>query len=157
MFSGFPFERDHPYSYLEGKRVLGLALGELRARRDLRDRLAMNPKVLGRPAISGRRGDAVWNFLSLSAAPDAGNFTRYPHLTLGVTSRAVEAMVTVPNAVNRAMRRNIKALGEAGFQTLTEKIVNNMSPLLRKHPGATPWLGSVQRRYAHKFHGFGNA
>jgi hypothetical protein len=24
MFSGFPFDRDHPYAYLEGKRVLGL-------------------------------------------------------------------------------------------------------------------------------------
>ncbi len=35
MFSGFPFGRDHPFTYLEGKRVLGLALGELRKRRDL--------------------------------------------------------------------------------------------------------------------------
>ena len=147
MFSGFPFERDHPYSYLEGKRVLGLALGELRTRRDLRDQLGMNPKMLGRPAITGRRGDAVWNFLSLSAAPDAESFTRYPHLTLAVTSRAVEAMVTVPNAVNRAMRGNIKALGEDGFQALAEKIVRNMGSLLRKHPGATPWLRGVQRRY----------
>jgi hypothetical protein len=147
MFSGFPFERDHPYSYLEGKRVLGLALGELRARRDLRDRLGMNQKMLGRPAITGRRGDAVWNFLSLSAAPDAGTFTRYPHLTLGVTARAVEAMVTVPNAVNRAMRRNITALGEDGFQALAEEIVGNMKALLRKHPGATPWFRGVQRRY----------
>jgi hypothetical protein len=42
--------------------MLGLALGELRSRRDLRERLGMNPKVLGRPAITGRQGDAVWNF-----------------------------------------------------------------------------------------------
>jgi hypothetical protein len=44
MFSGFPFGRDHPFTYLEGKRVLGLALGELRNRRDLLNGLGMNPK-----------------------------------------------------------------------------------------------------------------
>src|SRR5262249_61341893 len=47
MFSGFPFGRDHPFTYLEGKRVLELALAELRQRRDLRDQLKMNPKAPG--------------------------------------------------------------------------------------------------------------
>src|SRR5258707_8228145 len=32
---GFPFGHDHPFTYLEGKRVLGLALAELRGSRDL--------------------------------------------------------------------------------------------------------------------------
>jgi hypothetical protein len=114
MFSGFPFDRDHPYTYLEGKRVLGLALGELRARQDLRQRLGMNPKVPGRPAITGQGGDVVWNFLSLSSASDAGNHTRYPHLTLAIAAWGVDAMVTVPNAQNAA------AYQDAGFvQSLT--------------------------------------
>jgi hypothetical protein len=147
MFSGFPFGRDHPYTYLEGKRVLGLALGELRARRDLRKNLGMNPNVPGRPAITGRQGEAVWNFLSLSNAPDAAIFTRYPHLTLGVTAQAIEAMVTVPNAVNSTMRGNLKALGEDGFQALAQEVVRNMKPLLRRYPGAAPWFRGVQRRY----------
>jgi hypothetical protein len=43
MFSGFQFGRDHPFTYLEGKRVLGLAMDELRQRRDLRNQLKMNP------------------------------------------------------------------------------------------------------------------
>jgi hypothetical protein len=34
-FTGFPFGRDHPYTYLEAKRLLRLALDELRTRRDL--------------------------------------------------------------------------------------------------------------------------
>jgi hypothetical protein len=55
MFAGFPFGHDKPFTYLEGKRVLELALGELRGRRDLRDQLGMNPKVLGRPAITDRQ------------------------------------------------------------------------------------------------------
>lgn len=147
MFAGFPFGPDHPFTYLEGKRVLGLALDELRNRRDLRDCLGMNPKVSGRPAITGRQGDAVWDFLSVSRAADAENFTKYPHLTLGVVSQAIEAMVTVPNAVNTAMRRNLVQLGEAGFQSLAKEVLDNLAPLLRDHEGATPWFRGVQRRY----------
>ena len=84
MFSGFPFGRDHPFTYLEGKRVLELALGELRQRRDLRKQLRMNPKVPGRPAITGRRSDAVWDLLSLARSGEVETFTKHPHLTLGV-------------------------------------------------------------------------
>lgn len=147
MFSGFHFGHDHPFTYLEGKRVLLLALDELRSRHDLMDRLGMNPKVAGRPAIIGSQGDAVWDFLSLSAAPEAVNFTKYPHLTLNVGSQAIEAMVTVPHAVNNVMRHNLIKLGEAGFQALAGEIVNNLNPLLHDHEGATPWLRGVQRRY----------
>lgn len=147
MFSGFPFDRDHPYTYLEGKRLLGLALGELRTRRDLRERLGMNPKVPGRPAITGSRGENVWNFLSLSSASDAGNHTRYPHLTLGIGAWGVDAMVTVPNAVNRRMRGHIKALGQDGFQAVVREIVQNMTPLLRDYPGVAPWFRGLQRRW----------
>jgi hypothetical protein len=121
QFSGFPFGRDHPFTYLEGKRVLGLALGELRGQRDLRDRLRMDPKASGRPAITGRQANAVWDFLSLTTATKGENFTKYPHLTLGVLSHAVEAMVTVPNAVNSLMRRNLIGLGEIGFEALAKE------------------------------------
>lgn len=147
QFSGFPFGHDHPFTYLEGKRVLGLALGELRDNRDLRDVLGMNPKAPGRPAITGRQGDAVWDFLSLSSASKDENFTKYPHLTLGIVASAVEAMVTVPNSVNSTMRRNLIKLGEEGFAALTKDILINMKPLLRRHEGAMPWFRGVQRRY----------
>jgi hypothetical protein len=147
MFSGFPFGRDHPYTYLEGKRLLSLALGELRARRDLRERLGVNPKAPGRPAITGSRGDLVWNFLSLSSASNAGKHTHYPHLTLSISAQRVDALVTVPNAVNDRMRRHIKALGQDGFLALVRQIVRNMTPLLRDHPGVTPWFIGQQRRW----------
>jgi hypothetical protein len=146
-FAGFSFGRDHPFTYLEGKRILDLALDGLRSRRDLRKRLGMNPKVLGRPAITGRQGTSVWNFLSLSAAADANNFTRYPHLTLSVASQYIEAMVTVPNAVNSTMRRNLKQLGDAGFQALAKEVVNNLKPMVRAHKGVAPWCRGLQRRY----------
>jgi hypothetical protein len=147
MFSGFPFGGDRPFTYLEGKRVLGLAMSELRQRRDLRDQLEMNPKAPGRPAITGRQSDAVWDFLSLASSGEVESFTKYPHLTLGVVAQQVEAMVTVPNAVNSTMRRNLIELGEDGFQQLASRVLKNLKPLLRSHPGAAPWCRGVQRRY----------
>jgi hypothetical protein len=147
QFSGFPFGRDHPFTYLEGKRILGLALNELRSRRDLRARLGMNLEASGRPAITGRHGDAVWDFLPLNTSAEGENFTKFPHLTLGILSHAIEAMVTVPNAVNSLMRRNLVELGEDGFADLVSAILRNLNPLLRKHNGATPWFRGAQRRY----------
>ena len=147
MFSGFPFGHDHPFNYLEAKRLLVLAMGELRSRRELMDCLGMNPQVSGRPAIIGRQGDAVWDFLSLSAASEEVNFTKYPHLTLNVGSQAVEAMVTVPHAVNNITRSNLIELGEVRFQALAANIVTNLKPLLHDHEGATPWFRGIQRRY----------
>ena len=142
-FSGFPFGPNRPFNYLEGKRVLVLALRELRTRRELVDGLGMNPTVPGRPAITGRQDEAIWDYLSLSTE----YFTSNPHLTLNVGSQSVEAMVTVPHAVNAVMRRNLIALHETGFRQLVEEIVNNLEPLLRDHKGATPWFRGVQRRY----------
>jgi hypothetical protein len=75
QFSGFPFGRDHPFTYLEGKRVLGLAMNELSGRRDLKAQLGMNPKASGRGAITGSGGDAVWDFLSLTRGAKAEDFT----------------------------------------------------------------------------------
>lgn len=147
IFAGFPFGRDNPFTCPEGKRVLGLAMGELKERRDLRDQLKMNPKASGRPAITGRQSDAVWDFLSLGPPGKVEYFTKYPHLTLNVVAQQVEAMVTVPNAVNSIMRSNLIEMGEDGFQQLVSHVLKNLKPLLGKHPGATPWCRGVQRRY----------
>jgi hypothetical protein len=147
MFSGVPFGYDHPFTYIEGKRVLGLALGELRKRHDLVKELGVNPNSEGRSAITGRQADGVWNFLSLSAASEEVSFTKHPHLTLAIGSQSVEAMVTVPNAVNSTMRKNFVELGETGFQELATNVVDRLKPMLRDHKGATPWGRGIQRRY----------
>ncbi len=147
MFSGFPFGHDHPFTYLEGKRVLELVMSELKSRRELVDRLGINPKAAGRSAITGRERDGVWDFLSLSATSENDKFTKYPHLTLRIDSQAVEAWVIVPNAVNNTMRKNLIKLGEAGFQALADDIVNNLQPPLHHHEGATPRFRGQQRRY----------
>jgi hypothetical protein len=146
-FSGFPFGIDRPYTYLEGKRVLALARAELSKRRDLVKEVGMNPAVPGRPAITGRQSQGVWDFLSLAPSGDRAAFTSHPHLTLRIQSRAVEAMVTVPHRVNTLMRRNLVSLKEAGFQTLIEDIVARTKALLKRQNDATPWFLGLQRRY----------
>jgi hypothetical protein len=107
----------------------------------------MNPKAPGRAAILGRHGQGVWDFLSLSSASSETNFTKHPHLTLNVSSQAVEAMVTVPHGVNTVMRRNIVGLGEDGFREVATNIVKNLKPLLGDHKDAAPWFRGLQRRY----------
>jgi hypothetical protein len=146
-FSGFHFGTEHPFTYLEGKRVLELALGELRGRGDLVKHLGMNPKAPGRAAILGRHGQGVWDFLSLSSSSSETNFTKHPHLTLNVSFQAVEAVVTVPHGLNTVMRRNIVGLGEDGFREVAANIVKNLKPLLGDHKGAAPWFRGLQRRY----------
>jgi hypothetical protein len=145
-FSGFPFGFDRPYTYLEGKRILALARAELINCRDLVKEVGMNPAMPGRPAITGRQSPGVWDFLSLAPSEDDGPFTDHPHLTLSIDSRPVEAMVTIPHNVNALMRRNLRSLKEAGFQSLIGDVVTRMKPLLQTEKGATPWFRGLQRR-----------
>jgi hypothetical protein len=55
--------------------------------------------------------------------------------------------VTIPNAVDRKIFRNLTNLGEAGFQNLVGDIVQRLAPLLAKESGALPWFRGVQRRW----------
>jgi hypothetical protein len=147
MFGGFPFGIDRPYSYLEAKRLLVLAMREWKSHENLINVLGVNQAASGRPAITGRQGDGIWDFLSLAPESGKSTFTKYPHLSVAINSQAVEAMVTVPHAVNTTMRKNLIRLGEVGFRGIVENVVNNLNPLLLEHTGATPWFRGIQRRY----------
>ena len=86
MFDGFGFSTNNPYTYGEGKRLLKLAMTELRKDRSL-IALGMDPKAPGRGAITGRDERSVWDFLSLTDRPRRGTFTGYPHLDLASMGR----------------------------------------------------------------------
>lgn len=109
MFDGFPFSKDNPYTYGEGKRLIKLAMAELRKSKDLR-KLGMDPKAPGRQKITGSRGRGVWDYLSLTERPQRGGFTSYPHLTLGVNDEGLNVAVTIPNGVVPYVRRQLAAL-----------------------------------------------
>lgn len=147
MFAGVPFGRERPYTYLEGKRLLLLMCEELRASQTLQARLGVDPHITGRSAITGSQSDGVWNFLAISGGKDAASFTRYPHLSLGIDVRRIDAMLTFPNAVNTRARNALRDLGEGGFREVLTQVLKNMKPLLRAHPGAVPTVHAQQRRW----------
>jgi hypothetical protein len=147
MFAGFPFTREHPYTYLEAKRILALAMDDLRKHRELKKQLGISANGVGRSAITGKQRDTIWDFLPFSSAQEADEFTKHPHLDLGIHETAIEATLTIPNRVNGQVRKKIVDLDEDGFLEKVESIVENLKPLLKKNPGAIPWFRAVQRRY----------
>jgi len=145
-FDGIPFGPEHPYSYREAKRVLRLAMGELRQRPDLR-KLGMDPAGTGRPAITGREGTAVWDFLPLREARDRCSFTSYPHLTLGVQDQRVHVIVTLPNGAPAYMRKKLIDGGLDAFKVLVMSVEARVSRAARVFKSARPIIEVVQRHY----------
>lgn len=144
-FDGIPFGVDRPYNYLEAKRVLRLAVDELRKRADLK-KMGMDEKGKGRPAITGRRGASVWDFIPLKAARGK-NFTQFPHLTLSIQTDRFLVVVSLPNGVPGRMRQNLTAAGSGEFIKLVRQVATGVTQAIRKVKGAFPFVEVVQRRY----------
>lgn len=145
VFSGIPFDADSPYTYLEAKRLLRLALDELRTRKDLIRGAGLDPNGMGRGAITGTKGSSVWDFLRVGTPKKVREFTKAPHLTLSIQQERVLAMVTVPNGVTRQWRRQLVKLDDAAFRDLFATINRRLARALRTAPGAIPWVEVVQR------------
>ena len=148
-FSGFRFGESDAFHYLEGKRVLRLAMDELRKRTDLSGKIGVAQEFSGRKAIRGRKSGEVWDFLAFVPNAKGENFTAHPHLTLGVGGDSVSAMVTLPNNAGSA-RRRLMAHGEQGFRDMVSKILENMRPLLSNCPGMEPRLRVWQRHWLNR-------
>lgn len=144
MFDGFPFFPENPYTYGEGKRLLKLAMTELRKDRSLRA-LGMDPKAACRGAITGRDTSNVWDFLSLVGRPKRGAFTSYPHLTLSVHADHLEAAITIPNGVVRSVRSRLVDLGPEGLIALNTEILRRAKRILSR--GGWVQAYAVQRHY----------
>lgn len=146
-FTGFPFGAERPYNYLEAKRLLRLALGELRMRTDLQRRVGMDPSRSGRKAITGRDGQAVWDFLPLRHAQGTELFTNHPHLTLAVENDRVLAHVTLPNGLAPPLKKRLRSLSLEGLGAILAEVEAGLRPLLSAAPGSAPWVVGVQRHY----------
>ena len=128
-FSGFRFGESDAFHYLKGKRVLRLAMDELRKRTDLSGKIGVAQEFSGRKAIRGRKSGEVWDFLAFVPNAKGENFTAHPHLTLGVGGDSVSAMVTLPNNAGSA-RRRLMAHGEQGFPRHGEQNPGEYAPTL---------------------------
>lgn len=145
-FTGINFNADSPYNYHEAKRILNLAMAELRKDKKL-IKLGMDPAGKGRSAITGSKGQAVWDFLPVKQASKADNFTQFPHLTLVIQSNRVIVIVTIPNGIKSEFRHNIRDIGQDSFENLIFEVTDKLERLFKKTPEATPWIEVIQRHY----------
>lgn len=146
VFSGIKFDADNPYTYGEAKRLLRLAMEELRASRKLHA-LGVDPDADGRPAITGRNEPHVWDFLQLERAKDAEGFTDYPHFTVAIHREFVLVIQIFPSGMRSQFRRNLKHLGKEGFEQRAMEVASNLIGHLDDVSGAQPWVEVVQRHY----------
>jgi hypothetical protein len=147
VFAGIPFGKDEPYNYPEAKRLLRLAMGELRKRSDLKRELGMDSELKGRSAITGREGTRVWDFLRLADSRNAKYFTEFPHLTLSIQQEQLLTVVTVPHGIRPEFFNRLLAGGRERFCGLFETLLNNLNQSIGKVDGAAPWVEIIQRRY----------
>lgn len=138
MFSGIPF-LDRPYTYIEAKRLLKLAMDELRDRPDLKKLGVSPPKK--QKAIKGQKTRSVWDVLPLHRGL---GFTQFPHLGLSIRDDRVQAGMVVPNGYRRRL-----VIGDS-FLGAMEKVCRNLESELRGADGAAPWVEIVQRRFRHR-------
>ena len=146
VFDGLHFDRDNPYTYREGKRLILLLGDQLHAREDLH-KLGIAPQGDRRPAITGKEADFVWDFLPLRVAKGSQQFTAYPHLTMALHKSWAEAAVTVPNGVKGGFRTKLRNLGREGFQELVAKLEQRLRPIIKQSSGARPTIYVTQRHY----------
>jgi hypothetical protein len=147
VFTGIPFGKNYPYNYHEAKRLLRLAMVELRLRSDLGKNLEIDKDRQGRDSITGKDSTHVWDYLSLKKAGDANNFTEFPHLTVGIHHEYLHAIVIVPNGIRSEFRRNLLSGGSDGFYAIFESILVGLSKSLGDLKGVVPSVEVVQRRY----------
>lgn len=145
MFDGLKFDRDNPYTYREGKRLIRLLGDELQKRKDLH-RIGVDPRGIRRTAITGRSGTGVWDFLPLKVA-QRSNFTAFPHFTIALHQEKAEAAITIPNGVQGGFRTKLQAVGEKGFFDLVAKIEKRARPTLRRSPGSKVLVYALQRHF----------
>jgi hypothetical protein len=144
-FSGIPFSPSHPYNYREARRIIKLAMNELRECPSLQS-LGVDKKQKGRTAITGKESTRVWDFLSLRHT-DTQNFTSMPHLTLSISQADTHVSVTVPHAIKRAYRQRLTALHFEEFQKLVHTLASNIEKVIGSVHGSHPELAVLQRHY----------
>ncbi len=145
-FDGIPFDAEHPYNYREAKRVLRLLMQELRRNQKLID-LGVESSAEGRPAITGRGGGLVWDFLRLKAASGSTSFTSHPHPTVAIKEKQTLTIISVPNGISPRFRRNLVGAGFDGFQRLLLDVAKRIERSILDIDGAFPFVEVIQRHY----------
>ncbi|MDH5179823.1 MAG: PD-(D/E)XK nuclease family protein [Gammaproteobacteria bacterium] len=146
-FSGIPFDNDNPYSYLEAKRLIKLIMAELRSHTALNKQLGMDPVAPGRGMITGKNASLVWDCLRLKAFDHEKDFVKTVHLTVGIQSERVVAIIIVPNSIKRSLRNRLFQDGYEGFEELFRQVHRNINKTVGKVKGVESYVDVLQRHY----------
>jgi hypothetical protein len=146
-FSGIPFASDYPYSYLEAKRLLKLIIDELKHDKQLMQELGIDTTLEGRPAITGKEGLYVWDFLRIKESRTSKNHTEFPHLTFSIHHDFANACITIPNGTNKEIRDRLFNLDYADFEQVFRKFLKASDAILKIDKNIKPFVNIMQRHY----------
>lgn len=146
VFDGFHFDKDHPYTYPEAKRLIRLLGDHLQSHPKLL-KLGVEPKGKRRGSITGKGRDSIWDFLPLSWPGKGDSFTSAPHLTFSIKRTVASAAVTIPNGVKGGLKTKLKELGSDGFMDLIQRIEKNLRPLGNQTKSYRPMLYVIQQHF----------
>jgi hypothetical protein len=144
-FTGIPFSATEPYSYIEAKRLLRLLMEDLRSRPELHRVLGVDLGRKGRGSIKGKASFSVWDMLPLAA--EGQDFTKAPHLTVGIRSTEAIAQLTIPDQVPQPARRLLIGSTPEDFEAGLNEFLDAIQPILASDSGAKPYVEVVQRHW----------
>lgn len=137
-----------PYSYPEGKRILRLLTEKIRRNAGFMREMGLDP-ASRRPAITDDMG-RVWDLISFeSNNKREKSFTSFPHCTFNISGRyhVVEAMITFPNAMDRALYKRLRNSSYENFAQQMKLVLKAVEKNLRGTRGYKPVARIVHRHY----------
>ncbi len=146
-FTGIPFSSEHPYSYFEAKRLLGLVINELKNNKKLIRELKIDPHLPTRAAITGQQSSYVWDYLRIQESKKVKAFTKYPHLTLGIHAEFVNIGLTIPNGVKNEIRNRLFELEYPDFMKVFSDLVSSSEKIIALDKAVKPFTNLLQRHY----------
>lgn len=142
-FTGIPFNKENPYNYLEGKRVLKLLMQQLRTQRILQE-LGIDLNFTGRGAITN---DFVWDCIPVKKLAPNKLFTSSPHFTISLRDESIMVNLVIPDGVTGSVLKKIQAIGSEGFSECIKSIVINANQYFNDMTGISPQIELVQRHF----------
>lgn len=148
-FTGIHFDDEHPYSPREAKRLLKLAMHEIRSSDRLRT-IGVDASLPGRGGIKESALE-IWDFVRLQRSRDDQDFAAWPHFTLGLRPNEILAVLILPNKWldKSANRGRLIDLGLDGFRGVITETTKRLLSSVGTSPSARPWILLQQRRWAH--------
>lgn len=143
-FCGIPFTADNPYNYFEAKRILGLAMSDLRKDKRLIRGLGLDASAPGRGAITDRGTSFVFDKLRFKQT--GSDFGTEPYLILALVQEDIRAQILIPNRLF-VKKRKLLLSSYDNFAALIREVTNEMESRLGDVDGYKPIFTLIQRHY----------